>query len=87
MAKTVKKTSIWDGLEPTTDTHDDVYTHTPTPTPKKKVPPKKIKKDCRIQILTYGDLVSELDDYAASQGISRAEAFEKAVRFFLDSNA
>ncbi len=85
MAKIVKKTSIWDGLEPTTDTHDDVYTHTPTP--KKKVPPKKIKKDCRIQILTYGDLVAELDDYAASHGISRAEAFEKAVRFFLDEQA
>ena len=85
MAKSVKKTSIWDGLEPTADTHNDVYEHTPTP--KVKVPPKKIKKDCRIQILTYGDLVRELDDYAVSQGISRAEAFEKAVRYFLDDNA
>lgn len=77
MAKNVKKdspvTGVMDGIIPSTHTHDDVYTH--------KV---KETKDRRIQILTYGKLVDEMDAYGKLHGMSRAEVFEAAVRDLLD---
>jgi hypothetical protein len=82
MAKFAGKSKLWDGLEPdgndvSTDTH--THNHTPTHTPKVKK-----TKDRRVQLLTYGTLVDRMDDYAALNGLSRAEVFEQAVSEFLE---
>lgn len=87
MAKGVKKTGLWDGLDPqdvSTDvhTHDGVDTHTHDDVVKQK--PIKNK---RIQILTYGNLVRRMDAYAKRNGLSRAEVFESAVGEFLDKHS
>lgn len=60
-------------------THDDTHKHTSTP----KV---RERKTFRAQILTYPSLIEKLDDYARLNGLSRAEAFERAVSEFLDRN-
>lgn len=86
MAKGVKKTGLWDGLEPEekeVHTHDDVHTHKHTPTHTPKV---RERKTFRAQILTYPSLIEKLDDYAKMHGLSRAEAFEQAVSEFLERN-
>ncbi len=84
MAKSVKKTGLWDGLEPEnkempTHTHkdvdDDVYVS------EVKVKETKTK---RIQILTYSNLVRRMDAYGRRNGMSRAEVFEQAVTEFLE---
>ena len=90
MAKGVKKTGLWDGLEPEgkevpthtdDDTHKHTHKHTPTHTPKVRE-----RKTFRAQILTYPSLIERLDSYAKMNGLSRAEAFEKAVSEFLERN-
>lgn len=90
MAKGVKKTGLWDGLEPTevsadthddTDVHDDIDTHTHK---HDDVVRKKTTKNKRIQILTYSSLVRRMDAYAKRNALSRAEVFELAVTEFLE---
>jgi hypothetical protein len=83
MAKSVNKSSLFENLTPTTDTHEhtDVYTPTHTHTPKVRE-----RKTSRLQILTYESLTKRLDEYAKSQGLSRAEVFEMAVNEFLERN-
>lgn len=91
MAKGVKKTGLWDGLEPTevsVDTHTDVDVHEDADTHTHKhdddVVKKKTTKNKRIQILTYSNLVRRMDAYAKRNALSRAEVFELAVTEFLD---
>ena len=85
MAKGIKKTGLWDGLEPDEKeitTHDDTHTHDDI-----KVKTTKTKtKTKRIQILTYSSLVRRMDSYAKRNGLSRAEVFEQAVSDFLERN-
>ena len=81
MAKGIKKTGLWDGLEPeekVVSTHTDTHTHDDI-----KVKTTKTK---RIQILTYSSLVRRMDNYAKRNGLSRAEVFEQAVSDFLERN-
>ena len=63
------------------DTHKPTHTHNHTPTPKVRE-----RKTFRAQILTYPSLIERLDDYARLNGLSRAEAFERAVSDFLERN-
>ena len=49
-------------------------------------PQVKEIKNKRIQILTYGSLVEQMDSYAARMGLSRAEVFEAAVASFLNQH-
>ena len=90
MAKGVKKTGLWDGLEPEgkeTPTHTDTHTHTDIDSDVYESEIKfKETKTKRIQILTYSNLVRRMDAYAKRNGLSRAEVFEKAVSEFLDNN-
>ena len=58
-------------------THAQEHTHTP------KI---RERKTFRAQILTYPSLIEKLDRYAQMHGLSRAEAFERAVSEFLDKN-
>ena len=81
MKNDAPKSRIWDGLEKEVPTHDDVSTHKHTHTPKVRE-----RKTARIQILTYPSIVEKLDDYAKNHGLSRAEAFERAVAEFLENN-
>lgn len=60
---------------------DDVYTHNDTHTPKVRE-----RKTFRAQILTYPSLIEKLDNYAQMNGLSRTEAFERAVTEFLERN-
>ncbi len=86
MAKSVGKTSIWDGLaqeKKETHNHTHTQTHTHTPTHKQKI---KETKERRVQLLTYASLVDRMDAYGESHGLSRAEVFEKAVSEFLERN-
>lgn len=86
MAKGVKKTDLFTGLEPEekeVPTHDDVHTHKHEHTPTPKV---RERKTFRAQILTYPSLIEKLDSYARQHGLSRAEAFELAVSEFLERN-
>lgn len=85
MAKSVGKTSIWDGLDPEVKTGDDTHTHKHTHDDN-DVTVKKTTKNKRIQILTYSALVRRMDNYAKRNGLSRAEVFEKAVSEFLERN-
>lgn len=92
MAKSVKKTSLWDGLEPEekdVSTHTDVDTHTHKHNDDTPADPPKVKttKNKRIQILTYSNLVRRMDSYAKRNAMSRAEVFEQAVSEFLDKNS
>lgn len=75
---------IWDGLEPK-DKHTPTHTHNHTPTPT-HTPKVRERKTFRAQILTYPSLIERLDDYARMHGLSRAEAFERAVTEFLERN-
>ena len=84
MADKVKKSKLFEGLDPEekevpvyTDTHTHNHKHTP------KV---RERKTFRAQILTYPSLIERLDSYAKMNGLSRAEAFERAVSEFLDRN-
>ena len=94
MAKGVKKTGLWDGLEPEvkeTPTHADIDTHTHTDNDSDVYEPDiniKVKetKTKRIQILTYSNIVRRMDAYAKRNGLSRAEVFEQAVSEFLDNH-
>ena len=63
--------------------HDDVSTHTHHHTHTPKV---RERKTARIQILTYPTIIEKLDTYARNHGLSRAEAFERAVTEFLENN-
>ena len=92
MAKSVKKTNLWDGLEPEekdVSTHTDVDTHTHKHNHGQDEEPAKVKttKNKRIQILTYSNLVRRMDSYAKRNALSRAEVFELAVTEFLDRNS
>jgi hypothetical protein len=78
MKNDTPKSSLWDDLEPK---EKDVSTHTHKHTPKLRE-----RKTARIQILTYPSIVEKLDHYARMNGLSRAEAFERAVLDFLESN-
>ena len=62
----------------TTHTHD--YTHDDTQEIKRK------RKNRRVQILTYDDIVDRLDRYCKKNDISRAEVFEKVINQFLAEN-
>lgn len=89
MAKSVKKTNLWDGLEPEekdVSTHTDVDTHTHTHNHIEEPAKVKTTKNKRIQILTYSNLVRRMDAYAKRNALSRAEVFEQAVTEFLDKN-
>lgn len=80
------KNPIWDDLDPK---KNDVSEHTDTHTHKHKYPPVpkvRERKTFRAQILTYPSLIKRLDSYAEMNGLSRAEAFEKAVSEFLERN-
>ena len=90
MAKGIKKTGLWDGLEPEekeVPTHKDTHTHNDVDNDV-YVPEAKVKqtKTKRIQILTYSGLVRQMDSYAERTGMSRAEVFEQAVKEFLERN-
>ena len=63
------------------DTHKSTHTHNHTPTPKVRE-----RKTFRAQILTYPSIIEKLDKYAEMNGLSRAEAFERAVSDFLERN-
>jgi hypothetical protein len=65
------------------DTHKPTHTHNHKHTPTPKV---RERKTFRAQILTYPSLIERLDEYARLNGLSRAEAFEKAVSDFLERN-
>lgn len=90
MKNDAPKSSIWDGLEPKKKeitTHTDVSTHTHEYTHDDTHTPKiRERKTARIQILTYPSIVEKLDHYARNHGLSRAEAFERAVSEFLENN-
>ena len=78
----VSKSSIWDGLEPKEKDNDvSTHTHKHNHTPKIRE-----RKTARIQILTYPTVVEKLDYYAKMNGLSRAEAFERAVLDFVERN-
>lgn len=44
------------------------------------------RKKRRVQLLTYDKLVDRMDACAKSQGLSRAEFFEKVMGDYLDRN-
>ena len=78
------KNPIWDDLDPK---KNDVSEHNDTHTHKyPSVPKVRERKTFRAQILTYPSLIKKLDSYAEMNGLSRAEAFEKAVSDFLERN-
>lgn len=87
MAKSVKKSGLWDGLEPDveeTPAHTDTHTHNDLYVSEVKVKETKTK---RIQILTYSKIVRRMDAYGKRNGLSRAEVFEQAVTEFLERNS
>lgn len=93
MAKGIKKTGLWDGLDPNDndvvpgDTHNDADVDVDTHTHEHgDVVMRKTTKNKRIQILTYSALVRRMDSYAKRNALSRAEVFERAVTEFLERN-
>lgn len=82
MAKFTSKFGLTDNLpDPKTEpTHTHKYTHDDTQEIKRK------RKNRRVQILTYDELVDRLDDYCKKHDISRAEVFEKVINQFLAEN-
>ena len=44
------------------------------------------RKKRRVQLLTYDRLVDRMDACAKSQGLSRAELFEKVMTNYLENN-
>lgn len=66
-----------------TTTHEYTHNHDDKPT---HIPKVRERKTFRAQILTYPSLIKKLDSYAEMNGLSRAEAFERAVSDFLERN-
>lgn len=87
MAEKVKKISPFQGMmdnipvpaKKDEHTHNDVHTHTHTPVVKRT-------KDRRVQLLTYGELIDQMDAYGNQHGMSRAEVFEAAISEYLKNN-
>ena len=82
MAKFPKSFGITDSIpDPKPlSTHTHEYTHDDTQEIKRK------RKNRRVQILTYDDIVDRLDRYCKKNDISRAEVFEKVINQFLAEN-
>lgn len=58
--------------------HAHEYTHTHT-----HEPVARIKKERRVQWLTYDSLVQRIDAYAKERGVSRADVLEAGMEKFL----
>ena len=46
-------------------------------------PVARVKKECRVQWLTYESLVQRIDAYAKERGVSRAAVLESGMEKFL----
>ena len=55
-------------------THTHVYAHEPV---------ARVKKERRVQWLTYDSLVQRIDAYAKERGVSRADVLEVGMEKFL----
>ena len=79
MAKNVGKfPGLMSDLKPSTPTHTQEYTHTPTHTPPKE------RKTRRVQLLLRESTVDALDSYAKLHDTSRNEIIQKLVEGFLN---
>jgi hypothetical protein len=77
--------NVEDRLKKVTNTSGNVHDDTHKPT-HNHTPKVRERKTFRAQILTYPSLIAKLDKYAEMNGLSRAEAFERAVSDFLERN-
>ena len=59
-----------------TQAHTDTHTH-------EHEPVARIKKDRRVQWLTYDSLIQRIDAYAKERGVSRADVLEAGMEKFL----
>jgi hypothetical protein len=60
------------------DVHEHEHTHT-----HEHEPVARVKKDRRVQWLTYDSLILRIDAYAQERGVSRADALEAMAEKFL----
>ena len=68
--------------EPIVNTHEHEHTHTHNHTHEHE-PVARIKKDRRVQWLTYDSLIQRIDAYAKERGVSRADVLEAGMEKFL----
>lgn len=61
-------------------THEHEHTHKHT---HEHEPVARVKKDRRVQWLTYDSLIQRIDAYAQERGVSRADALEAMAEKFL----
>lgn len=59
-------------------THEHTHTHK-----HEHEPVARVKKDRRVQWLTYDSLIQRIDAYAQERGVSRADALEAMAEKFL----
>ena len=65
-----------------THEHEAEHTHTHNHTHEHE-PVARIKKDRRVQWLTYDSLIQRIDAYAKERGVSRADVLEAGMEKFL----
>lgn len=63
------------------DVHEHEHEHTHT---HEHEPVARVKKDRRVQWLTYESLVHRIDAYAKERGVSRADVLEAGMEKFLN---
>ena len=61
------------------NTHEHTHTHT-----HEHEPVARVKKDRRVQWLTYDSLIKRIDSYAQERGVSRADVLEAGMEKFLN---
>ena len=89
MAKNPKKFDVSPGAfnetripsdEPIVNTHEHEHTHNHT---HEHEPVARVKKERRVQWLTYDSLIQRIDAYAKERGVSRADVLEAGMEKFL----
>lgn len=89
MAKGIKKTGLWDGLEPAEQDHTPAVTptRTPTYTPAHATDRKaKERKTERLQLLVRPSTKSRLAKYAEDHNTSSNEVVQQLLDNLLDSS-
>jgi hypothetical protein len=87
MAKGIKKTGLWDGLEPTDPVVTSTSTRTPTYTPAHATDRKaKERKTERLQLLVRPSTKARLAKYAEDHNTSSNEVVQQLLDNLLDSS-
>ncbi len=83
MAKGVKKTGLWDGLEPETPTPTVTPKYTPAHAPDRKA---KERKTERLQLVVRPSTKARLAEYAEAHNTSSNEVVQRLLDQLLDES-